>query len=136
MTGIGIFLILHGFVHSGLAAAPIPNDPKSKPGDFFTDPSRTRLLSGMGFSASAIRAAGIFLTVLATLGFIAAGLGILGMPGLETVWRGLTLLSAGFSLLLLALFWHPWLVVGVLINLGILVSLLLAGWPAPALIGS
>ena len=31
---IGLFLIAHGLVHAGLAAAPIPGDPDSNPGAF------------------------------------------------------------------------------------------------------
>jgi len=133
---IGIFLIAHGLVHSGLAAAPIPNDPNSKPGAFFTDPTRSWLLSGIGLNASAIRITGIVLVALGTLSFIAAGLGVLGVSGLDSIWRIMTVVSAGSSLLLLVVFWHPWLFVGALLNIGILISLLWAHWPSPDLIGS
>jgi hypothetical protein len=124
----GVFLIAHGLVHSGLAAAPIPNEPASKPGAFFTDATRSWLLSKIGLNASAIRITGIVLVILATLSFLAAGLGVLGVAGFDSVWRGMTILSACLSLLLLGIFWHPWLVAGVLINIGILVSLLWANW--------
>ena len=133
---IGIFLIAHGLVHSGLAAAPIPNDSNSKPGAFFTDPTRSWLLSRIGLNTSAIRITGIVLVALATLSFITAGLGILGVFGLESIWRAMTVVSAGLSLLLLVVFWHPWLFVGVLLNIGILIALLWLHWPSPKLIGS
>jgi hypothetical protein len=48
----------------------------------------------------------------------------------------MTVVSAGLSLLLLVVFWHPWLFVGALLNIGILISLLVAHWPSPDLIGS
>jgi hypothetical protein len=38
-------------------------------------------------------------------------------------------------LVLLILFWHPWLPVGVLIDIGTLIVLLLVKWPAASLIG-
>ena len=43
-----IVLIAHGLVHVGLAAAPVPNDPESKPGAFFTTSERSWLFSRLG----------------------------------------------------------------------------------------
>jgi hypothetical protein len=125
----GIFLIAHGLVHAGLAAAPIPNDPDSKPGAFFTAFSRSWLLPQLGLSASVVQWVGIILVVLTTLGFVLAGLGVFGVPGLTAIWRTVAVISACLSLLLLIIFWHLWLVVGVLIDIGILVALLWAKWP-------
>ncbi|MBE9473475.1 MAG: hypothetical protein IMY85_01190 [Chloroflexi bacterium] len=45
-------------------------------------------------------------------------------------------ISAGVSLLLLILFWYPWLIVGVLIDIGILIALVWAKWQSVELIGS
>ena len=135
-TLIGIFLIAHGLVHSGLAAAPIPNDPASKPGAFFTAAARSWLLTGMRLNASVIRNVGLGLVGLATLSFLLAGLGVLGIPGLHAIWRGLTLLSAGLSLVLLVVFWHPWLLIGVALDLGMLASILWAHWPTSNIIGA
>ncbi len=131
-----LFLIAHGLVHAILAATPIPNDPEPKPGTFFTATSRSWLLPQLGLSASAIQWIGIVLVVLATLGFVLAGLGVLGVPGLSTIWRMMTVISSCLSLLLLILFWHPWLVVGVLIDIGLLIALLWAKWPPVEMIGS
>jgi hypothetical protein len=132
----GVFLILHGLVHAGLAAAPIPNEPNSKPGAFFTDVTRSWLLSGMKLNASTVRVTGILLVALPTLGFVVAGLGVLGISGLESIWRMTAVISSGLSLLVLIVFWHPWLLVGSLINVGMIISLLWAHWPSPGLIGS
>lgn len=121
-----LFLIAHGLVHAGLSAAPIPNDPESKPGAFFTAASRSWLLPQLGLGGSAIQWIGIVLVILSTVGFVLAGLGVLGVPGLNTIWRAVTVISSCLSLLLLILFWHPWLIVGVLIDIGLLISLLWA----------
>jgi hypothetical protein len=123
-----LFLIAHGLVHAGLAAAPIPNDPESKPGAFFTATSRSWLLPQLGLNATAVQWIGIILVALSTLGFVLAGLGVLGVPGLTLVWRTVAVVSSCLSLLLLILFWHPWIVVGVLIDVGILIALLWAKW--------
>jgi len=135
-TLIALFLIAHGLVHAGLAAAPIPNDPDSKPGAFFTSISRSWLLPQLGLNPAAVQWIGIILVVLATLGFVLAGLGVFGVSGLTAVWRTVAVVSACVSLLLLVLFWHLWLIVGVLIDVGILVALLWANWPSVELIGS
>jgi hypothetical protein len=128
-TLFAIILIAHGLVHAGLAAAPIPNDPDPKPSAFFTAVERSWLLPKLSLNASAIQWIGIILVVLATLGFVLSGLGGLGVPGLNAVWRSLAVFSACLSLLLLILFWHTWLAVGVLIDIGILVALLWGKWP-------
>jgi hypothetical protein len=131
---IALFLIAHGLVHAGLAAAPDPSDTDSKPGAFFTSPGRTWLLPKLGLNAAAIKWIGIILVALATLGFVLAGLGVFGVPGLSEIWRTVAVISAVVSLLLLVLFWHIWLIVGILIDIGVLIALLWANWPSVDLI--
>ena len=131
----GLFLVAHGLVHAGLAAAPVPNDADSKPGAFFTATARSWLLPQFRLNAAAVQWIGIILVAVTTLGFVLAGLGVFGVPGLSEVWRTVAIASAGVSLLLLILFWHPWLVVGVLIDIGILIALLWAKWPSDKLLG-
>ena len=133
---LAIFLIAHGLVHAGLAAAPNPSDPGAKPGAFFTTLERSRLLPKMGLNAATIKWVGIILVLMSTFGFVIAGLGMFGVIGLVTIWRIIAIISACISLLLLILFWHPWLPVGVLINIGILLALLWAKWPLVDMIGS
>jgi hypothetical protein len=133
---LALFIIAHGLVHAGLAAAPDPVDPDAKPGAFFTAVERSWLLPRLGLNPSTVQWAGIILVALSTLGFVLAGLGIFGVAGLGAVWRSIAIFSACVSTLLLVLFWHRWLPVGVVINIGILVALLWAQWPPEALIGS
>ena len=132
---LGIFLMAHGLVHSILAIAPNPGDPDARPGAFFTAVERSWLLPQLGMGPSAIRWTGIILVALSTLGFILAGLGILGVPGLIAIWRTVAVVSSCVSLLLLILFWHPWLIIGVLIDTAVLIALLWAKWPAVDMIG-
>ena len=131
-----IFLIAHGLVHAGLAAAPNPNDPNSKPGAFFTAVERSWLLPRLGLNAAAVQWVGIILVALSVLGFALTGLGMFGVAGLSAVWRITAIFSACVSSLLLILFWHPWLPVGVLIDVGILLALLWAKWPPVDMFGS
>ena len=117
---IGVFFILHGLVHSGLAAAPIPKDATSRPGSFFTHPARSWLLRRLHFTPGATRTAGLSLVVLTTLGFVLAGMAALGVPPMAGTLAPLVVISSALSLLLLGLFWHPWLSLGVIIDLAIL----------------
>lgn len=133
---IGLFLIAHGLVHAGLAAAPNPEDPETKPGAFFTSTERSWLLTKVGLRSASVRWIGIVLVALATLGFVLSGLGVFGVPGLSEIWRTLAIASAVVSLLLLILFWHLWLIIGVLNDVGILIALLWLDWPPIDLIGS
>jgi len=44
--------------------------------------------------------------------------------------------AVNIEVALLIIFWHPWLPVGVLIDVGVLIALLWAKWPPAAMIGS
>ena len=128
-TIFGLFLIAHAVAQGGLAAAPIPNDPDSKPGAFFTEVTRSWLFQKLDLDVAIVRKIGIFLVILTVMGFILAGLGGLGVPGLNKIWGTTAGLSAGGSLILLILFWHPWLIVGILIDLGLFLVQILNKWP-------
>ena len=133
---LGIFVIAHGLVHAILAIAPNPADPDAKPGAFFTASERSWLLHPLGLNAMAIQCIGIVLVALSTLGFILAGLGIFGVAGLNIIWRTVAIISAIISFLLLIVFWHHWLPVGVLIDILTLLALVWAKWPPTDLIVS
>lgn len=135
-VSLAVLMIAHGLVHSVLAVAPDPSDPDARPGAFFTAVERSWLLSRLGLNASFVRWIGILLVTLSTLGFALTGLGILGVAGLSTIWRTLAALSACVSSLLLIFFWHRWLPVGVLVDIGTVIALLWAKWPPMDVIGS
>ena len=128
-TILSLFLIAHALAHAGLAAAPIPGDPDPKPGAFFTEITRSWLFQKIGSAPGFVRLVGIILVALSTLGFVFSGLGALGVPGLSDIWQAAAGLAAAFSLILLIMFWHPWIIVGVLIDIGIGVLSLGGKWP-------
>ena len=129
-TVYGFFLIAHGLVHTGLAAAPRPDLPGAAPFTFWTRPSW--LLEGLGESIA--RPISMALWIGSTVLFVAAGLGVLGIPGVREIWQGLTIASAVISLLLLLLIWHPWLIVGALLDVAILLAILVFKWPPASII--
>ena len=83
--------------------------------------------SQLGLPPAVVRTAGWVLWVAVMILFAAAGLGLLGLPGLSTLWQSLAAVAAILSLVLLALYWHPWLVLGVVLNIGILAGVY-TGW--------
>ena len=129
-TFFGFFLIAHALAHAGLAAAPIPDDPNPTPGAFFTNVNRSWLFPKIGLDSTIIRWIGITLVTLTIIGLIITGLGVLDVSVFHNFWREMAGFSAVTSLLLLILFWHPWLVVGVLINIGLGIILFLNIVPA------
>lgn len=124
---VAIILIAHGWVHYSLTYVPI-----SKPGELHTPywPSWKRpnvdptWLAARFLPADTARIAGCILWGLTLVGFTAAGLGLLGVPGLNSLWTAAAGLGSLASLLLLIFFWHPWLVVGVLIDVAVLVGVI------------
>ncbi len=123
-TIFGIFLIAHGLVHAILASAPRPDVVNAAPFSFWSRPSW--LLAGLGQSVN--RPLSTLLWAGSTLLFVAAGLAVLGLPGMRPMWQSLATVSAVTSLLLLSLYWHPWLVIGVILDAAIILALIAFEW--------
>lgn len=66
-------------------------------------------------------------------GFAVAGVALI----LELAWwRIAAVVSALISLVQLGLFFHRWLVLGLVIDVAVIAALMWVGWPPAALIGS
>ena len=124
-TIIAIFFILHGVAHGILAMAPEPNAPEARIGEFF---SRSWLLARLGLSRAAGRRLAITLAAMATIGFVATGLAILDILIPPDWWRALAMASAAVSLLLLAISWNRYLIVGIAVDALILLASALTTW--------
>ncbi len=89
----------------------------------------------------AARAVSFVLFFVAMIGFLLAGLGVLGWGVSIDWWRTAALLSAIVSLVALALFWHalvaffPNKLGAIAVNLAVLVGLLWFQFPTQAAIG-
>ena len=130
---IGVLLVLHGLVHGILAVMPNPNAAKPVAATFFSEwanPRLRRLLSGR-----ALQTLATVLAVIAGAGFIAAGLAMFDVLLPHDRWRALAIASSVVSLVLCALFWNRYLVVGVAVAVGIIVALGVLHWPTEALLG-
>jgi hypothetical protein len=74
-----IFLIVHGLIHASF----IQKAPAAKPGAPAWPFDITK--SWIGLPPETLRGIGIALTLIATIGFIASGLGWLGVPALFNI---------------------------------------------------
>lgn len=118
-TLLALFIIAHGLIHFSYLT-PKPNDPKYP---FHFD--RGWLSHAIGAGAQPI---GTIITLATVILLALAGLGLWGIPGLTTYTKALTLSGMTASLITLVLFWHPWLVLGIVIDLVFIFGILQLGW--------
>ena len=114
------FLIVHGFVHAAVWAAPKPAD---QPAPF--DPAHSWALAAAHIAAPAARTASLTLAWLAAGLFAAAGCAL----ALDiTAWTSLAVLGATVGLLLKGLWFNRWLSLGVALDLGVIAAVA-SNWP-------
>jgi hypothetical protein len=128
---IGLFLIAHGLMTMSLATVPPPASGALRT-PFFPSWWRASVdplwpVMKLGLPEPLVRTIGWLLSAAILALFTLAGAGLLGFPGLTAIWQPIAAVAAGLSLVLLVLFWHTWLVLGIVINLVILLGVFL-GW--------
>lgn len=126
-TLIASFLIAHGVVHAAVWALP------KTVGDQPFDPGHSWLLERIGIAAGSAEILSIVLALGATFGFVASGIALIA--GSDS-WRLIALITAAESLPLFLLFFNPWLIAGIAIQLGILYALGVSHWPTVSLVGA
>jgi hypothetical protein len=126
-----IFLVLHGLIAMSLATVPVPQPGALRtpylPAWWHPNVDSAWPISRWGLSENLVRMIGWVLWLASLLLLNAAAIGLLGLPGLSTSWQILAVIGSALSLLLLGLYWHPWLIAGVAINIGILAGVYF-GW--------
>ena len=118
---VGLFLLAHGLLHVAIYAPPPAADAPF-------DPRRTWLIAGPR------RARPLLLTFAytAAAAFTVAGIGLFTQ---HDWWRPAAIVGAAVSLLLLMLFFNPWVTFGVAINVAIIFVLLQTDWPSAGTLG-
>ena|SRR5690349_14386985 len=111
--GFAGFLLAHAGVHASFLA-PRPPAKEGAPAWPF-DSSRSWLLTPLGVGAHALRLLVLALVAVTIGGYALCAIGILGLLPAELATASLVLASTA-SLGLLAIFFHPWLIIGVLID--------------------
>lgn len=110
---VATFLVLHGLLHPGVWTAPVQPD---KPAPF--DPGHSRVLSAAHVGAAPARATALALAWYTALLYAVAGAGAVAGVGW---WPAAAVVAAASGLALKAIWFDPWLTVGVLLDVGVIV---------------
>ena len=126
------FLLAHALIHASFLAprpAPTPGGPEWP---FVLE--RSWALSPLGVEAGMSRFVGLALVAATIAAYGLAAVALLG--GLPVpIWAAGTIGGSIASIALLVLFFHPWLVLGLAIDAGLLVAVLLLDWRPEGLTG-
>lgn len=123
-TVFGVFLILHGLITAAISSgtlaggAGVPNPNWLR--WWVTPLGGSWLFSSLGWSGGAMSLVGGVVWLVGGLLLIGAGLGFLGIVVPGSWWTTLALAGAGVSLLALVLYFHPYYLLAVVLNLAIL----------------
>jgi hypothetical protein len=130
---IGVLLLLHGVIHGILAVLPNPEADQPVAATFFSEWAGG-WLRGL-LPGSALQIIALVLAVIAGIGFVAAGLALFDVLLPHDWWRALAVAASVVSLVLCALFWNSYLIVGPVVAIAIIVVVGLLKWPAEAMLG-
>jgi hypothetical protein len=114
----GAFLIAHGLVHLGVWATPQNPDAPF-------EPSHSWVGTAAGASAASMRHAAIVLAAIVAGLSVVAGVAVFAEL---SIWPATVIAAATASLLLIGAYYSPWLSIGVLIDIGLV---LIALQPSP-----
>ena len=122
---VAAFLLAHGAIHVAFIGPRPPAPPRAPAWPF--DLTRSWLLTPAGFDAEITRALGFSLTAATVGGFTLAALAGAGVLPIG-IWFPTLFLGIVASFALLVLFFHPWLVLGLVMDLVLLWLALAADW--------
>jgi hypothetical protein len=128
------FLVGHATVHLGFVSPTPPATAGGPPWPFST--AQSWLVTRFGVRPGTARGIAVALVTTTIAGFTVAGLVALGVLP-ESAWVPSVAIGAVASLASLIVFFHPWLLLGVAIDLGLLWVAVIHGWvpTAPGLGG-
>ena len=128
---LGAFLMGHALIHASYLA-PVP--PRTADGpEWPFEMARSWLVTGAGLDPTVVRTLGTALVLTTIALLVAAGLSTVGWLIPPEWWSSLVVGGAIASALTLAMFFHPWIVLGLVIDAVLLWTTLVAGWsPAAA----
>lgn len=121
-------LIGHGVVHTMFAVSP---DPTSGGPEWPFDMARSWPVIGAGLDLNLVRTIGLALIVIVAGGFAIAALSTVGLVVPAGWWQAAVGSSAVTSMVVLVLFFHPQLVLGLGIDAVLLWTIATRAW-APA----
>jgi hypothetical protein len=127
---VSLFLIAHALIHVSFLS-PRPAATASGPAWPF-DLAQSWLLSPLGVAEPTLRVLGIGLIAVVLVGYAGSVLATVGVAP-AALFVPLMAVACVASIVVLAVFFHPWLVLGFLIDGVLLWATLGAGWRPGAL---
>ena len=119
------FLLAHAAIHVAFIAPPPPATADGPAWPFALD--RAWPVTRLGVGPALMRSLALALVTMTIAGFALAALAALGVLP-TAIWTAAIVIGSIASLGLLATCFHPWLLLGVAIDLALLWSSLVAGW--------
>ena len=123
-----LFLAAHGLIHASYLTPAPPATAGGPEWPFHM--SRSWAVTAIGIDAGIVRAIGAALVVAVVIGFVLAALSWLGWVVPAEWWPALAGASSVASVLVLSLFFHPWILLGFAIDAVILWLVIGAGTTA------
>jgi hypothetical protein len=118
-------LLAHGLIHASYLS---PRPPATAGGPAWPfDLERSRLLGSLGYRGTVPRSAGVALVAVTVAGFALAALATLGVAPGSLLPAGV-MVGALASLAVLVVYYHPWLTLGLAIDVLLLYAVFVAGW--------
>lgn len=122
---IAAFLLAHGAIHASFVA---PRPPATAGGPAWPfELQRSWILTPLGVGPDAARTLGLALVAVTVGGFALAAIAGTGLIPVS-LFGPTIVVGAVASATLLLTFFHPWLVLGLVIDAGLLWAALVAGW--------
>ena len=116
------FLAVHGLLHLAVWL-PHPEPDAERPPPF--EPDHSGVLTALHVPAPTMHRLSTTLAVVAAVTYVVAGLGV----AFSASWAmAVTVAAALVGIALKAVFFHPWLTIGLVLD-GLVLSAALAGWP-------
>jgi len=122
---LAAFLLAHGLIHASYLSPTPPATASGPSWPFALD--RSWALTPLGVGPDTMRLLGIALVAVTIAGFALAAIAALGVAT-DTLWVPAVTIGAVSSLALLGLFFQPWLLLGVGIDLVLLWAVLVVSW--------
>jgi hypothetical protein len=118
------FLLAHGSIHAGFVSPRPPVTAGGPPWPF--DINESWVLRSLGVDPALTRVLAIALVALTIAAFALAAVASMGV--VPAAWAPAVVVGAAASIALLGLFFHPWLVVGVAIDVLLIWATVVARW--------
>src|SRR5688572_2266446 len=123
---LGLFLVGHALIHASYLS---PAPPRTADGpEWPFEMTTSWMVTGVGLDPALVRALGTALVMTTIVLLVGAGLATVGWLVPSEWWSPLVIGGAVASALTLAIFFHPWIVLGLVIDAALLWATLVAGW--------